>query len=350
VDPSRGSASLGRAIANTRLYVLDGNMEPVPIGVPGELYIGGRGVTRGYLNRESLTAERYVADRFTGERGARLYRTGDQVRWASDGTLEYCGRLDQQVKVRGHRIELAEIEAVLCEEESVQSCVVVVHGEGVASRLVAYYVADPPKAGGAPRSGIADVGDLRSVARAKLPEHMVPSAFVRLETLPQTPNGKVDRKALMEREAPGLGPVSAKPGTNLERDLGEIWKEILQIEVVDIHRTFFEHGGTSLQLVRVQRHIRIKLGIELAVAELFGNATLKSLAAFVGRRNDRDYAPEQQQGENDKGGVGVLDERPRAIKSSGAGLSDEDLRAALRDEFDALHRDGEEADDAAFGS
>ena len=187
VEHGETPISIGRPIGNTRAYVLDRQGEPVPIGVPGELYLGGDGLARGYLNRPELTAERFVSSPF--EDGARLYRTGDLVRWRADGTLEFLGRLDEQVKLRGFRIELGEIEAVLAGHPDVSRCVVAVHEDSPGEkRLVAYWVARP--------DATAIPGDLREYLRARLPDYMMPAAFVQLDVLPLTPHGKINRRAL----------------------------------------------------------------------------------------------------------------------------------------------------------
>ena len=207
---------IGRAIGNTRLYVLDRHGHPVPVGVPGELYIGGAGVARGYLNRPELTAERFLADPFASEAEARMYRTGDLVRWRPDGVLDFLGRLDHQVKLRGFRIELGEIEAALGALASVREAVVVARGEDGDKRLVAYVVSDGP----------ADTAALRSALKATLPDYMVPSAFVFLEALPLTANGKLDRKALPPMEVTGGGQTDA-PSTPLEAKVLALWRDVL---------------------------------------------------------------------------------------------------------------------------
>ena len=202
-DVGRGGSPIGRPLADLRAYVLDGNRQPVPVGVVGELYVGGAGVARGYLNREELTAERFLADPFAVEAGARVYRTGDLGRWLSDGNLEFFGRNDHQVKIRGFRIELGEIEARLAEQAGVREAVVVALEEEGEKRLVAYYV---------PEETATEISTevLRSGLSGVLPEHMVPAAYVKLERLPLTPNGKLDRKALPEPEARRTPPGSTK--------------------------------------------------------------------------------------------------------------------------------------------
>ncbi|HEX8362093.1 MAG TPA: amino acid adenylation domain-containing protein, partial [Longimicrobium sp.] len=266
-----GEPAIGRPIANTRVYVLDAGGEPVPVGVAGELYIGGAGVARGYLGRPALTAERFVADRLGGRPGARLYRTGDLGRWLPDGTIEFLGRADFQVKVRGFRVEPGEIEARLCSHPGVRDAVVVVRADASGGRrLVAYF------AGSAP----AEV--LRGHLADHLPEHMVPSAFVRLEALPVTPNGKVDRRALPEPEPEAHETREyAAPVGEVERALAEIWGEMLGLERVGRNDHFFELGGHSLLAAQAVSRARRVLGAELALADLFTHPTPAALARRV---------------------------------------------------------------------
>ncbi|HEV3050189.1 MAG TPA: amino acid adenylation domain-containing protein, partial [Longimicrobium sp.] len=240
---------IGRAIPDLRLYVLDPARRPVPIGVPGELYVGGAGVARGYLNRPELTAERFVDDPFAP---GRLYRTGDRVRWLADGTLEYLGRLDEQVKIRGFRIELGEIEVRLAEHPEVREAVVVaredVPGE---KRLVGYVV------------GAVEVDALRAHMRQSLPEYMVPGAFVVLDRLPLTANGKVDRKALPAPELASAEDRYVAPRTQVEEVLAGIWAEVLRLERVGVEESFIDLGGHSLLATRVVSRVRAVFGIEL---------------------------------------------------------------------------------------
>uniref|UniRef100_UPI003B3A91E7 amino acid adenylation domain-containing protein n=1 Tax=Longimicrobium sp. TaxID=2029185 RepID=UPI003B3A91E7 len=262
-------ATIGRPIANTRAYVLDARMQPVPAVVPGELYLAGRGLARGYLGRPSLTAERFVPDPFGAEAGGRMYRTGDRVRWTAEGVLEYLGRLDHQVKVRGFRIELGEIEAVLRRHESVADCVVMARGDGGEQRLVAYV------------AGEVETDALRAHVRRSLPEYMVPSAFVLLDALPMTANGKLDRKALPAPEYAADADRYVAPRTPMEEVLAGIWAEVLRIERVGVEASFFELGGHSLLATRVVSRIREVLGVEVPLRALFEGPTVAELAGRV---------------------------------------------------------------------
>ncbi|HST59869.1 MAG TPA: amino acid adenylation domain-containing protein, partial [Longimicrobium sp.] len=263
-----GPVTIGRILSNSQAYVLDAALKPVPVGVPGELYIGGRGVTRGYLGRPSLTADRYVPDHIGGIPGARLYRTGDKIRWNADGTLQYMGRLDEQVKIRGHRVELGEIEAVL-RRAGVPDCVVVAREDAGDKRLVAYVVGD------------ADPDALRAALRRSLPDYMVPAAFVSLDALPLTPNGKLDRRALPAPQWTGAADAYVAPRTPVEEVLARILAELLDVPRVGIHDDFFELGGHSLLGTRVVSRIRGVLGVELPLRALFEAPTVAGLAARV---------------------------------------------------------------------
>ncbi|HET7460811.1 MAG TPA: amino acid adenylation domain-containing protein [Longimicrobium sp.] len=263
-----GPVPIGTPISNTRVYVVDDALRPVPPGVPGELCAAGDGVARGYLNRPALTAARFVPDPFGGRPGARMYRTGDRVRWRADGTLEYLGRLDAQVKVRGFRVEPGEVEAVLRGHPGVDDCVVEARAEADGGRrLVAYVV------------GRAEANELRAHLRARLPAYMVPSTFVSLERFPLSPNGKVDRRAL---PAPGArADTYVAPRTPLEEVLAGIWRELLGTDRVGVHDGFFELGGHSLLAMRAVSRVRTALGVELPVRALFDHATLAALVARV---------------------------------------------------------------------
>ena len=268
------SVPIGRPIGNTRAYVLDAQRQPVPIGVPGELYLGGDGLARGYRNRPELTAERFVASPF--EPGARLYRTGDRCRWLADGNLEFLGRLDDQVKLRGFRIELGEIEAVLRQCPGVaESAVVLREDRPGDKRLVGYVVAKGAAA--------STADDLRSYLKQKLPEYMLPSAFMTLQALPLTPNGKVDRRALPAPDAgrPEAERAYAAPRTALEKTLAGIWAEMLGLPQVGIHDNFFELGGHSLLAARVVDRVQKIIRKPVPLATIFRAPTIAELARHV---------------------------------------------------------------------
>ncbi|WP_223644877.1 non-ribosomal peptide synthetase [Corallococcus sp. EGB] len=260
---------IGRPLPATRAYVLDASLQPVPVGVAGELYLAGEGQARGYLLRPELTAERFVPEPF-GPPGGRMYRTGDRVRYRPDGRLEYLGRIDFQVKVRGFRIELGEIEAALRRAPGLKDAVVVAKGEAADKRLVAYVT---PKA-----EASLEVEALKAHLRQGLPEYMVPGTFVVLEALPLNSNGKVDRKALPEPEAPQSGSTYEAPRTETEAKLASIWAEVLRLPQVGVKDSFFELGGHSLLATQVVSRVRAELGVELPLRALFESPTVEALA------------------------------------------------------------------------
>jgi amino acid adenylation domain-containing protein len=269
------SPAIGRPITGTRAYVLDAGMRPVPPGMPGELYLGGTGLARGYFQRPELTAERFVPDPFgevTGLAGERLYRTGDRVRHLSDGRLDYLGRFDHQVKLRGFRIELGEIEAVLARHPAVRQAVVTVRGSAADRRLVAYLVPAPAEGEETPR-----VHEIKGYLRDRLPDYMVPPAFVLLPELPLNPSGKVDRRALPD---PGMD-ARMPPRDLVELELARLWEEVLDVHPVGVRDDFFDLGGHSLLAVRLMASIRERFGRELPLASLFRAATVEQLAALL---------------------------------------------------------------------
>ncbi|WP_408005740.1 non-ribosomal peptide synthetase, partial [Pseudomonas carassii] len=272
-----GTLDIGRPIANARVYLLDEARQLVPCGVAGELYVGGAGVARGYLNRAQLTAERFLDDPFSKEPGARMYRTGDLARWNADGTLDYLGRNDDQVKVRGLRIELGEVEAQLLALPGVAEALVLAREDQPGQpRLVAYYIS---------ATEAQPVGSLRAALQQRLPAYMVPAALVRLDAWPLTANGKVDRRALPlpEREASASQAHEAAEGA-LEMALAELWCELLQLERVGRQDRFFELGGHSLLAMRMVGQVRARLGRELSLGELFGDDRLLAVAATLAER------------------------------------------------------------------
>jgi amino acid adenylation domain-containing protein len=273
-DAGRASIPLGRAIAGTRAYVLDAALAPAAEGVPGELFAAGDGLARGYLGRAALTAGRFVPDPF-GEPGGRMYRTGDRVRRLPDGTLEFLGRLDQQVKVRGFRIETGEIEAALAAHPAVRAAAVTVHADATGERsLVAYVAAD----------GETAAAELRAHLRARLPDYMVPASFVSLAELPLTPNGKVDRRALAApRAAAAPAAEYVAPRTETEKALAGIWAEVLGVPRVGVNDDFFGTGGHSLRAMQAASRTRDVLQVSVSVRAFFEHPTLGALAAEVER-------------------------------------------------------------------
>jgi acyl-coenzyme A synthetase/AMP-(fatty) acid ligase len=279
----RERANIGRPIANTRIYLLDANLEVVPIGVAGEMYIGGHGVARGYLNQPDLTAARFINDPhcyYVGhghECGARLYRTGDRARWLPDGRLELFGRLDDQVKIRGHRIELGEIESTLAQHPMVRECVVMAREDLPGNRRLVAYVVTGEEPAGTLR------GELRAFLQNKLPEHAVPSALEFIGKLPRTTNGKINRRELpapQQQIADSVGGATA-PATPVEESLVGIWREVLQVSSVGVHDNFFELGGNSLLMIRVISRIRATMPIELPVRRFFEAPTIAALAEVI---------------------------------------------------------------------
>ncbi|QQN24499.1 non-ribosomal peptide synthetase [Pseudomonas cannabina] len=271
-----GALHIGKPVTHAALYVLDSRQQPVPLGVPGELYIGGTGVARGYLNKPQMTAERFLDDPFCAAPHARMYRTGDLVRWLADGTLEYLGRNDDQVKIRGIRIEPGEIEQHLAQCPGIGEAVIttqVLDDGGV--RLVAYYTRRDPALNSA---------TLRAHLLARLPEYMVPAAYVGLKALPLTQNGKVDRKALPAADIDALSSAAYQPpSTPLEEQLAEVWAEVLEIGKIGRHDSFFELGGHSLSAIRLVSLLQ-KAGLPLTLAELFQHPSIAALAGLLDQR------------------------------------------------------------------
>ncbi len=279
---------LGSPISNTTVYVLDEHMSPVPTGVAGELYTGGMGLARGYLRRPDLTAEAFLPNPFAGEPGERLYRTGDRVRWSTDGNLQFLGRLDHQVKLRGFRIELEEIQAAILQLSGMRHALVLVREDTPGDkRLVAYVVAEPGTPG-------ADETELRNHLSKQLPEYMVPAAIIMLDDLPLTPTGKIDRKAL---PAPEYGKEKSRQSparTPVEEIMVGIWKDVLKSEHVGIHDTFFDLGGHSLLATQLISRVRAAFGVELPFRALFESPTVARLAEQVEeglRRNNKMEIP-----------------------------------------------------------
>jgi len=310
---------IGRPISNTRVYVLDGHGYPVPVGVAGELYIGGDGLARGYWNRSELTAERFLPSPF--EPGGRLYRTGDIVRWRADGSLDFIGRIDNQVKIRGFRVEPGEIEAVMRQHSGVRDCVVITQEDISANKqLIAYVLAD--REGEAVDGGPSDsdelVPALRTYLRSKLPEYMIPSAFVVLDEFSLNANGKVDRNVLPAHEATrtALHERYIAPRNEREEMLAGLWRELLQVEKVSAEDNFFKLGGHSLLGTQLISRIRDAFQVELPLRHLFEAPTIADLAAVIEREKLRQHeAP-----------VSII--RPRAPVNVEE-LSDEEVDAML---------------------
>ena len=276
IDRSGGPVTIGQPLANTQVYGLDSRRRPVPVGVPGELYIGGDGVARGYLHHPDLTAERFVPDPFSAEPGARLYRTGDRVRFREDGLLEYLGRLDHQVKVRGYRIELGEIEAVLATHPAVVQSVVVARPDAGGDLSLMAYVVPRSQPGFVP-------SDLRPFLASKLPSYMVPAVFVPLERLPLTPNGKIDRAALPVSgrvEADGPRP-DVLPRDKVEAELALVWREVLGKESVNVTEDFFDSGGNSLLAMSLLARVERTFGIKVSLVQFFQTPSIEAVAAIL---------------------------------------------------------------------
>jgi acyl-coenzyme A synthetase/AMP-(fatty) acid ligase/acyl carrier protein len=270
-DVNSTASVIGRPLPDLQVYLLDQYLQPVPVGVPGEMYVGGAGVAKGYLNRPELTTERFISSPF--EHSNKLYKTGDLARYWPNGELEYLGRIDNQVKIRGFRIELGEIEALLASHPQIWETVVLVWDDTAGDkRLVAYIVPQPEIT--------IIIDEIRQFLKAKLPDYMVPNAFVILEALPLTTNGKIDRRAL---PPPNLD-ISDKyvaPSTPIEEILVNIWSEVLKVEKVGINDNFFELGGHSLLATQLVAQIRDRLKIELPLRQLFNTATLAELAQGI---------------------------------------------------------------------
>ncbi len=279
--PRGGAVTIGKPIANTQVYIVDANRKPVPIGVPGELYIAGAGVARGYYGCADLTNERFLPDPFSGRPGARMYRTGDVCNWLPDGDIRYVGRADHQVKLRGFRIELGEIEAAMERHPAVRKCFAMVREDKPGmKRLVAYYETRK-------ESAPVDAAALREHLKKALPEYMVPTSYVAMERLPLTPNGKIDRKALpAPDDRPAEGAVeSAAPRDTIEQMLSQIWAKVLNVKRVGLHDNFFDLGGHSLLAVRIVAEVEKLFGTRLPLATLLQAPTVAELAEILRKEN-----------------------------------------------------------------
>jgi amino acid adenylation domain-containing protein len=275
VESADQSKIIGRPIGNTQVYILDKQLQPVPIGVAGELHIGGEGVATGYLKRPDLTSARFVADPFSDDKPSRLYKTGDLVRYRDDGNIEFCGRLDHQVKIRGYRIECAEIETALCRHENVQQAVVIAcENRRGDPHLLSYYTTSDGAA--------VPTGELRAVLRKSLPEYMIPSAFIALESFPLTPNRKVDRNRLpAPPEQIERSESFVAPRNTLESQLAKVWEEIVHTHPIGVTDNFFEIGGHSLLVAQLVARIRSQLGIEVTLSKIFELPTVERMAEHL---------------------------------------------------------------------
>jgi amino acid adenylation domain-containing protein len=276
--------AIGRPIANTQVHILDQRLRPAAIGVAGDLYVGGESLARGYLNRPEQTAEKFVPDAFSRERGARLYRTGDRARYLADGNIEFLGRADQQVKVRGYRIEPGEIEATLAAHERIRECAVMVREDAPGDkRLVAYLVMATGEVAEETGPGGVSPHELRAFLKERLPEYMIPAAYVQLDELPLTASGKVDRRSLPATGQMGLISVESyvAPRTTTEEMVAGLWSELLRVERVGIGDNFFELGGHSLLATQVVSRIRHVMGVELSLRSLFAAPTVEAVSELV---------------------------------------------------------------------
>jgi amino acid adenylation domain-containing protein len=274
-DAQGVSIPIGKPISNTTVYLLDPSYRPVPLGEAGELFVGGDGLARGYLNQPELTAEKFVPHPLSGEPGSRIYRTGDLARYGNDGTIEFLGRVDHQVKVSGFRIELGEIETVLMEHPNVQSAVVIARQDAPGEKKLAAYVVLHRQD--------RDRGELRTFLRQNLPAYMVPCEFVFLNSLPLSPNGKVDRRALPAPETTQreVVDVAVSPQTDLEQKIAGIWQRVLCLKQVGINDNFFDLGGDSLQLLDAHSELQKMISSNLTVTDLFEYTTISALAKYL---------------------------------------------------------------------
>ncbi|HDR8054740.1 TPA: non-ribosomal peptide synthetase, partial [Bacillus cereus] len=277
-----GQVPIGRPISNAQIYILDKNLQQVPVGVKGEIYIGGEGVARGYLNQPELTTEKFIIDSFSGRQGARLYKTGDLGRYLRDGNIEFLGRMDDQVKVRGYRIELGEIETLLSQHSVVDSTAVLIQEDKTKDkRLVAYITFK--------ENQVLSSNELREYLRGYLPEYMIPSVFEKLDTMPLTINGKIDRKRLPKArvERPDLEVNYVKPSNEIEEKIASAWSEVLEIEKIGIYDNFFVLGGHSLLAMQVTSRLRNTLQVEIQLMDFFKAPTIFEMSEKIKRMNNK---------------------------------------------------------------
>ncbi|TFI53950.1 amino acid adenylation domain-containing protein [Mastigocladus laminosus UU774] len=276
VNKGDRSVTIGRPIANTQIYLLDTKLQPVPVGVPGEIYIGGAGLARGYLNRPELTKERFILNPFSNKLNSQLYKTGDLARYLPDGNLEYLGRTDHQVKIRGFRIELGEIENALLKHPAVREVVVLVREDKAGDKQLVSYIVSL-------QGQIPTVSELRKYLQELLPDYMIPGVFIFLDTLPLLPNGKVDRRALPIPESlrPTLTTTYQVPQSEIEQQIAKLWQEVLHLDKVGIHDNFFDLGGHSLLMLQVNHQLRAIVRRNISVVTMFQNPTIYSLAQYL---------------------------------------------------------------------
>ncbi|CAM4407409.1 non-ribosomal peptide synthetase [Myxococcus xanthus] len=315
VEASGPTVPIGRPVSNTEVYIVDAHGTPVPMGAAGELLIGGEGVSRGYLHRPELTAERFIPNPFSSRPGARLYRTGDACRYQPGGVLEFLGRIDQQVKIRGYRIELGEVEAVLREHPALREAAVVARTQDDdAARLVAYLV---PSQRDTPLENLqALVAHVRAFLRERLPEYMVPSAFVPLEALPLNASGKVDRQALPQPSSSlaEQRPAYIAPAGQLELDIAEVWRQDLRLDVVGRDENFFDLGGNSLLAARIQARLTEKLQRTVTLLDIFTHPTVGALARHLSAMPEAPAMALEAQTQRQKEGLGRLKRLAKRVK------------------------------------
>jgi acyl-coenzyme A synthetase/AMP-(fatty) acid ligase/acyl carrier protein len=280
-DAAATRLPIGRPISNTRAYILDAFGQPVPVGIPGELYIGGLGVARGYHDRPDLTAERFLPDPFSSDASARMYRTGDRCRWHDNGTIDFLGRLDDQIKIRGFRIEPGEVEAALLGHEAVREALALAMPDNSGENALVAFVT--------PRvTGAVSEERLRNFLVDKLPAYLIPDELVILETFPRTRNDKIDRAALDNplRNARSDERKSTAPESSVEKDVAGIWSEVLGLSEIKLDDDFFRLGGHSLLAMRVVSRFEERFGIPIAIRAVFEHSTLRSISQFIARTQD----------------------------------------------------------------
>jgi acyl-coenzyme A synthetase/AMP-(fatty) acid ligase/acyl carrier protein len=286
-ESERAVVPIGFPVANTRMYILDRRLQPVPLGCTGELHIGGIQVARGYLKRPELTAERFIPDPFSSDPNGRLYKTGDLARYLPDRSIEYLGRTDFQVKIRGLRIELGEIEARITEFPGVNQCIVLLREDRPGNKLLVAYLSTEP-------DSTISIPDLRGHLSSILPDYMIPQHFAVLDAIPLSPNGKADRRALPEPKIDRMDDTSyVAPRNKTEEKIASIWRDLLKIDRVGVNDSFFDLGGHSLLLVRMHRRLKADFGSRLSIVELFQYPTVAALASHMNHESDNGISLEK---------------------------------------------------------